>query len=180
MQLERHILHRHQVTAPLNIRLQPTAVGAIMSGRGGGVIGAGEHESVRRTHPALFKEAEAQLGAFGPAKDTELPAVGRVRLYLRTFGGTLSAEADEEELGHMRHQLSALFHSAHATITAIREATWCVTSNKRFLRGRGSTRSHGPGVQASRCVLTTRSRIKSPRCSDRWLASRTAWTYSPS
>ena len=91
--------------------------------KGGGVIGAGEHESVRRMHPALFKEAEAQLGAFGPAKDAELPAVGRVRFYLRTFGGTLSAEADEQELGHMRHQLSALFHAAHATITAIREAS---------------------------------------------------------
>ena len=90
---------------------------------GGGVIGAGAHESVRRTHPALFEEAEAQLAAFGPAQDTELPAVGRVRFYLRTFAGTLSAEADEQELGRRQHQLSALFHSAHATITAIREAS---------------------------------------------------------
>ena len=87
---------------------------------GGGVIGAGQHESVRTTHSPLFREAETQLGAFRPAKDTERPPVGRVRFYLRTFGGTVSAEADEQDLGNMRHQLSPLFHAAHATIAAIR------------------------------------------------------------
>jgi len=90
---------------------------------GGGVIGAGQHEAVRRTHPALFREAEAQLAAFKPAKDAELPTAGRVRFYLRTFGGTVGAEADEQDLGHMRHQLSPLFHAAHGTIAAIREAS---------------------------------------------------------
>jgi hypothetical protein len=90
---------------------------------GGGVIGAGQHESVRRTHPPLFKEAEGQLTAFAPATSTQLPGVGRVRIYLRTFGGTFGAEADEQDLGNMRHQLSKLFHAAHATIAAIREAS---------------------------------------------------------
>lgn len=90
---------------------------------GGGVIGAGHHGSVRQTHPALFREAEAQLAVFKPAVDTGLPAVGRVRIYLRTFGGTVSAEADEQDLGHMRERLSPLFHAAHATIAAVREAS---------------------------------------------------------
>jgi hypothetical protein len=90
---------------------------------GGGVIGAGQHASVRRTHPPLFKEAERQLAAFTPAKSTELPGMGRVRMYLRTFNGTVGAEADEQDLGNMRHQLSKLFHAAHATIAAIREAS---------------------------------------------------------
>jgi hypothetical protein len=52
-----------------------------------------------------------------------LPAEGRVRFYLRTFSGTVSADADEEDLGNMRDQLSALFHAGHAVITAVREAT---------------------------------------------------------
>jgi hypothetical protein len=90
---------------------------------GGGVIGAGQHESVRRTHSLLFKEAEAKLTSFVQTKDTPLPGVGRVRFYLRTFGGTVSAEADEEDLGNTRHELSKLFHAAHATIAAIREAS---------------------------------------------------------
>jgi hypothetical protein len=69
---------------------------------GGGIIGAGQHESVRKTHGRFFAEAEAYRRAFTPATDTPLPAVGRVRFYLRTFGGTLTAEAPEEDLVHMR------------------------------------------------------------------------------
>ena len=90
---------------------------------GGGVIGAGEHESVRTTHPPFFAEAEARLGLFSKAVETPLPAVGRVRFYARTFGGTLSAEADEQDLGEMRHGLSALFHAGHDVITAVRHAS---------------------------------------------------------
>ena len=90
---------------------------------GGGVIGAGEHESVRATHRAFFAEAEARLGLFSKAADTPLPAVGRVRFYMRTFGGTLTAEADEQDLGEMRHGLSALFHAGHDVITAVRHAS---------------------------------------------------------
>ena len=37
------------------------------------------------------------------------------------------------------------------------------------------TRAGGTGIPV---VLTTPSRIKSPRCSGRWRASRTGWTYS--
>lgn len=90
---------------------------------GGGVTGAGEHASVRDTHPALFTEAEAQREAFTPTVDTPLPQPGRVRFYLRTFGGTLMAEASEEDLGQMHHRLSRLFHAGHAVIAAIRRAT---------------------------------------------------------
>ena len=90
---------------------------------GGGVIGAGEHDAVRRAHPPLFAEAEARRAVFAPAVGTPSPALGRVRFYLLTFRGTLTAEADEEELGYRRHELSSLFHAGHAVITAIREAS---------------------------------------------------------
>ena len=52
---------------------------------GGGVIGAGQHETVRETHGAFFFEAESRLGEFAIANDTPLPDTGRVRFYLRTF-----------------------------------------------------------------------------------------------
>src|SRR6059036_985513 len=68
---------------------------------GGGIIEAGGYESVRATHGPLFGEAERQLGAFTPATGTPLPNVGRVRFYLRTFKGTLTAEAAEAALGEM-------------------------------------------------------------------------------
>lgn len=90
---------------------------------GGGVIGAGEHDSVRATHEPFFAEAEARLGAFTKATATPIPADGRVRFYLRTFRGTLTAEAGEEDLGEMRHELSDLFHAGHSVIGAVREAS---------------------------------------------------------
>lgn len=48
---------------------------------------------------------------------------GRVRFYLRTFKGTVGAEANEEDLGKGRHILSPLFHTAHSVIAAVREST---------------------------------------------------------
>jgi len=90
---------------------------------GGGVIGAGEHASVRATLGAFFAETEAHLSAFTPPRSTPLPAPGRVRFYLRTFRGTLTAEADEQALGNMQHELSPVFHSGHAVVAAVREAS---------------------------------------------------------
>jgi hypothetical protein len=90
---------------------------------GGGVIGAGEHESVRKTLPQFFAAAEAHRGELAQATSTPLPAEGRVRFYLRTFNGTLTAEAAEEDLGEMRHALSPFFHAGHEVIAAIRHAS---------------------------------------------------------
>ena len=47
-------------------RSLPRAVPVSISSNGGGVIGAGQHESVRNTHGPLFREAEAHLAAFEP------------------------------------------------------------------------------------------------------------------
>jgi hypothetical protein len=90
---------------------------------GGGVIGAGDHGSVRAELPAFFAEAESHLADFAPATSTPLPAVGRVRFYIRTFEGTLTAEASEDDLGEMRHVLSPVFHAGHAVIAAVNEAS---------------------------------------------------------
>lgn len=92
---------------------------------GGGVIGAGGHETVRRAAAALLDAAEKLRPMLGPAEtsDFPLPAIGRVRFYVRTFDGTLTAEAAERELGERRHLLSPLFYAAHGVITAVREAT---------------------------------------------------------
>ena len=90
---------------------------------GGGIIGAGEHASVRAASNALLSMAEDHLRAFTAVTTTPVPEVGHVRFYLRTFGGTVGAAADEDDLGEGRHPLSPLFHAAHAVIAATREAT---------------------------------------------------------
>ena len=90
---------------------------------GGGVIGAGEHASVRAASETLLSVAESHVGRFTPAPGTALPAAGRVRFLVRTFAGTLGAEAGEADLGGGVHSLSAVFFAAQGVITAIREAT---------------------------------------------------------
>jgi hypothetical protein len=90
---------------------------------GGGIIGAGEHPPVRAAAEKLLAVTEAHLDGFHAVAETPLPQTGRVRFYVRTFGGTLGAEADEQDLGHGRHKLSPVFHAGHAVITEMRLAS---------------------------------------------------------
>ena len=90
---------------------------------GGGIIGAGEHPPVRAAAERFLGAIESHLAGFQPAAETPLPQTGRVRFYVRTFTDTLGAEADEQDLGHGRHQLSPVFHAGHAVITEMRLAS---------------------------------------------------------
>jgi hypothetical protein len=90
---------------------------------GGGIIGGGEHASVRAAATRLLATAEAHLAMLAPAPAAPLPAVGHVRFTLRTFEGTLGAEASEADLVARRHPLSTLFSATHEVITALREVT---------------------------------------------------------
>lgn len=90
---------------------------------GGGVIGAGDHAAVHDAAEAFLDSVEAHLAEYGPVEETSTPRIGRVRLYARTFAGTLAAEATEEELGENLHPLSPIFLAGHAVITAIRESS---------------------------------------------------------
>lgn len=111
----------------------PTGIATLMSlaegttslyfSNGGGVIGAGEHATVREAAEQFLDAVEDHLGDFPPVEATPTPRIGRVRFYVRTFDGTLGVEAPEEDLGNNRHPLSPVFHAGHAVITAIREAS---------------------------------------------------------
>ncbi len=94
---------------------------------GGGVLGAGEHESVRAAASALLASAEAHLARFAPLQAPgavpPLPAEGRVGFYLRCFDGTVAAAASEEELAEESHPLAGLFRAGHRVITEMRRQT---------------------------------------------------------
>lgn len=90
---------------------------------GGGVVGAGDHAAVRDAAEAFLNVVEAHLAEYGPVEETPTPRIGRVRLYARTFAGTLGAEATEEQVGENVHPLSPVFLAGHAVITAIRESS---------------------------------------------------------
>ena len=90
---------------------------------GGGIIGAGQHASVRTAADAFIAATNMNVDQLAPTADHPLPGVGRVRFYARTFDGLLSAEVPENDLGENRHALSPLFYAGQAVITAVREAS---------------------------------------------------------
>jgi hypothetical protein len=90
---------------------------------GGGIIGAEEHPSVREASERFLSIAQRHIADFEPAAETPPPKPGRTRFHVRTFNATLTAEADEQDLGHGRHKLSPVFHAGHAVITEMRLAS---------------------------------------------------------
>jgi hypothetical protein len=88
---------------------------------GGGIIGGGEHEPIRRISGEFVQLAQ-QFVAKSTLTDTfPLPKKGSVRCYLVSRGGVYTFEAGEDDLGYERHPCSPLFHKGHELITAIRE-----------------------------------------------------------
>jgi hypothetical protein len=87
---------------------------------GGGVIGAGEHTPVRDVAEKFLFAAQGLVANFERAGETPFPESGRVRFYIRTFDGTLTAEAAEQDLRTNHHKLGPLFHAGHAVITQMR------------------------------------------------------------
>ena len=90
---------------------------------GGGIIGAGEHQSVRNASKRLLIIVERYFDDFEPATDTPMPGVDRVRFYVHAFDGLRTAEALEDDLGYERHKLSPVFHQGHEVIGQIRMAS---------------------------------------------------------
>lgn len=90
---------------------------------GGGVIGAGDHESVRQAATAVMREAVRLRTLFAPARDVALPPVGVMRFTLVLRSGLVTADGDVEELRVGRGPLAQLGNKAQALLTAIRLQT---------------------------------------------------------
>ena len=90
---------------------------------GGGIIGSGQHEAVAAAGQELLEIAQVAAEDMSITRTFPPPADGRVRFYLLTFHGVATAEADENELGEGRHELSPLFYQSHEVITQIRIAS---------------------------------------------------------
>ena len=91
-------------------------------GTGGGIIGAGEHESVR-TVAAAFRAAAARAAAhFHPSETFPLPPTHAVTFYLVSDSITLTAgPLSVEEQGNWNPDLSALGDLGQELIAAIRQ-----------------------------------------------------------
>ena len=93
---------------------------SIYTSGGYGVIGAGQHESVRAAGSALLAKAAQQLALLSPSGGSGLPSPGMVALRALTFEGQRLLVAPEKELGKGKHPGSALFYACQEVITQVR------------------------------------------------------------
>ncbi len=93
---------------------------SIYTSGGYGVIGAGQHESVRAAGHALLATASEQLALLGPATGSGLPGPGLVALRALTFQGQRVLIAPEKDLGKGKHAASAVFYAAQEVLTQVR------------------------------------------------------------
>jgi len=91
---------------------------------GGGIIGAGGHESVRLAAAAFRDEGAKMLGQFHAVADYPLPAKGYSTFYIVTDSLTLSSGAlRESDLNSPSHPLATLGRLGQKVITEVRRAS---------------------------------------------------------
>ena len=91
---------------------------------GGGIIGAGAHETVKQAAARFRETAIAERTRFGPPTQFALPSDSRTVFYLVTDTETLSTgPITNAELQQGTHPLARLAGQAQAVIGAVREAT---------------------------------------------------------
>jgi hypothetical protein len=92
---------------------------------GGGVIGGGQHESVRSACLEMLSitntYADDFIAACEPVSSFPLPGEGDVFFYLVTADAVYQARCQEEALAEQRHPFSALFNNCQTVLSEVRE-----------------------------------------------------------
>ena len=89
---------------------------------GGGVIGAGEHSTVRAASTDMLHLASRLRSDTKPTVGTPLPGPSQVVFYLLADKGTLTYSATEKELAEGKHHFSSLFFAGQNVISEVRKA----------------------------------------------------------
>jgi hypothetical protein len=87
---------------------------------GGGIIGAGAHESVAEANRRWLETGIEFLPQLAPIADPTPPAEGMTQFVAVTPGGPRGEMAAETQLGAGEHPLAPLFTAGHDVITQIR------------------------------------------------------------
>ena len=90
---------------------------------GSGVIGAGEHVSVRAAGDAFLRTAEFALSKFKAPGDESPPQEGEVSFLALTHSGVVSAREREQTLSEGVGPLSALYFAGEALLSQVRIAS---------------------------------------------------------
>ena len=89
-------------------------------GERSGFIGAGTHESIRRTGKKLLELSRSFFLRSDLISAPLISRFGEVQFYFRTFKGLYGISVDEKALDNGCHEFSPLFIAAHNVITEIR------------------------------------------------------------
>lgn len=87
---------------------------------GGGIIGGGEYENVRKASSYLISGGNHFYEKAKKTTSFPKPESGQVIFYFITFEGVLSYQALENDLGNEKDELSGLFFAAHNVISELR------------------------------------------------------------
>lgn len=89
-------------------------------GTGGGILGGGSFDGVKRAARASVAEAEKHLPQMALTKEFPYAGVDHIRFYVLTRDGVYTADASEDQLVGGRHALSPLFRAGNDVITQLR------------------------------------------------------------
>ncbi|MHA1107058.1 MAG: hypothetical protein ACTSPN_15290 [Promethearchaeota archaeon] len=93
---------------------------SIYMGTGGGIIGAGEHESVRSAARECLKKSEEILEHLKKFDPAHLQNERNIKFHVLTYDGIRSDEAETDEIESEKHYLSELYFYAQNVITEVR------------------------------------------------------------
>ena len=88
---------------------------------GGGIIGAGTHDTVKAASSTLLSGANHYRSQTKTTTEFPYPSTGEVKFYLIGYSGVTTYSAKEQDLGENRDALSKLFHASHLVISELRE-----------------------------------------------------------
>ena len=98
---------------------------SLYTNSGGGVIGAGARENVRKASQSFLASADVHLGIMSQADTFPFPDSGRISFYCRTFSGVFTGEADQKELVGGWNALSQLFRAGNDVLSEMRVVSAC-------------------------------------------------------
>ncbi len=87
---------------------------------GGGMLGGGGHQTVANASKRLVSLAGNYTSKMQKTITFPLPARDKVRFYVRTPQGVLTAEVDQQDLSKSSNDFSALYAAAQDVITQFR------------------------------------------------------------
>jgi hypothetical protein len=97
---------------------------------GGGMIGGGEHEAVRKAAIKYVRYAQQFLPKTVPAQPMPLASGKYVQFYLLTPKGTYTAKTDMTNIENETWELTSLFYEANNMITEYRKVMGKVHQHK--------------------------------------------------